>query len=253
MNTRHVNSSGRTQRQTNTKKSRRDYSIRLSQREMREMLRAKRNIYGRQILRSPIRENSRAKEEAERQLELSKTEQSEIPESWRSRIKDLESSVKEHDHLLSHAVQPVLQMFARRIEGGVKEINYALAISEQDDWHSKVAEIFDTVDQVSSDFEDLRNRLSSYTVLQAQLRDLLHKARSNGSRDFRHALLTIYDASHSVYSEDLTMDQLEAIRNALEHMRESPSDREVARLIDRSLRGAGFETIPSDRSTYSGV
>ena len=171
-------------------------------------------------------------------------------EALLSRIEQLESTVEAQQFHTEHAVQPTLSRVTRLLEGVPGESGSPPVSSAGYEWYVKFTEILDVIDKVIGEFEDLRARLSAYTGFQKWLDDLLNQMRSRGSHDLRHAVLTIYDAVHSVYSEDLTCDQLQAIRDSLERLRGSSISMVEVRSIDRLLRNVGFETIPSDRSRY---
>ena len=70
-------------------------------------------------------------------------------------------------------------------------------------------------------------------------------ARSHDTRHLERAALTISDALHSVYAEDLTKDQVDCICEVTKQLLDDTKD--ITRTIDRKLRSQGFETIPSER------
>ena len=168
-----------------------------------------------------------------------------------SRIANLEKTIQVQQFQMENAVQPALAKFSRWLESVPKSIAFPLAPPSTNEWSRKIAEILKTTNGILHVFEDLRARLSHYTTIQQQIGDLLKQVRARGSRDLRLAVLTMYDAVHSVYSEDLTQEQLVTIRESLERLRGMPVTTEEVRTLDKTLRFVGFETIPSEQSRYA--
>ena len=107
-----------------------------------------------------------------------------------------------------------------------------------------------------------RETLPEGITLQRHLRNLLENLRENPlgrnraqkDPEFRHAVLTIHDAAHSRPGEFLTPEHTEAINRCLRTIRmKMPITREDLVGIDRDLRHAGLETIPSDRTEAPGT
>ena len=109
------------------------------------------------------------------------------------------------------------------------------------------------VDTMMAEFDDLPVRLSCHVKAIERLADLLKVARSHGNRNLTFAVLTVHDAMYSVYSEDMTDEQAEAVRDAVARLRSMEWDKDTLRGLDRFLRNVGFETVPSDKFVSSNV
>ena len=173
-----------------------------------------------------------------------------IPDPVLSRLYALETSVEAQGNLITHAIQPTVSKLARQLEGAPEPGALPPAATARYELQSKISDVFETTEKIVEEFEDLYARLSSYTRLQKQLADLLRLARTRSNRDFRDAVLTLSDATYNVYSEELTMSQVHVLRDMARQLQQEPFGRQEVRALDRSLRAAGFETIPSDKSRY---
>ena len=94
------------------------------------------------------------------------------------------------------------------------------------------------VDTMMAEFDDLPVRLSCHVKAIKRLADLLKVARSHGNRNLTFAVLTVHDAMYSVYSEDMTDEQAEAVRDAVARLRSMEWDKDTLRGLDRFLRNA---------------
>ena len=90
------------------------------------------------------------------------------------------------------------------------------------------------------------------TTLQNHLRNMLRIWKdSPRDRETSHAIITIYDAAHSRPGPELTQEHTDAIERCLSLISvQMPMTREITREVDRILRNAGLETVPSDQSRY---
>ena len=168
-----------------------------------------------------------------------------------TRLNQLESAVEKHEFQIEYGVRPALSAWSKMVEGAADApIDYASISSPKNAWQLKLADILAMLDAVRDEFDDQRIRLSKYTVFQTGLRALLEQTKGSTPREFRHAILTLYDAAHSVYSEELTRDQVKALRDAIEQLRGSAVDVGNLRSIDRALSDVGLETIPSNKTRY---
>ena len=168
-----------------------------------------------------------------------------------TRLSKLEHRVEHHDFLNRTAIQPLLSRFAREIEGLPSSVESPPASSARYELSIKLKELLVTIENIVNEFQDLRVRLSHYTAFQRQMGELLKLSRIRNNKVLRSAFLTIHDASYSVYSEDLTFQQAEVLLDWIVRLRDIPTvDKDSVRSLDRSLREAGFETIPSDKFEY---
>ena len=100
--------------------------------------------------------------------------------------------------------------------------------------------------------QETREILPEGAALQRHTRNMLenlHQAPEGRrkNQEFHQALLTIHDAAHSRPGAELTEEQTDAIRECLRTLRmRMPTTREDSREIDRTLREAGLETIPTE-------
>ena len=164
---------------------------------------------------------------------------------------------KQLDYILEHK-KSQKRVRALRISPKFVRRKARIISSEEDlpvssakyEFNSKVNDLLSIGKEMLVDFDDLFTRLLLYTSLQRQLGDLLETARTLKSKELISAILTLYDAAHSVYSENLTNEQLEVLRKSAKQLQGASANRELVRALDRSLRHAGFETVPSDRSKY---
>lgn len=173
-----------------------------------------------------------------------------VTTDFSERLERLEKRQEGQEALMRHAIQPTVTKMARLVEEYTGRDSLPAASSAQYELHNRVADILITVENLADVFDDLGERLSSYTLLQKQLRDLLVLCRSVGSRIFRSAVITIHDAIHGAYSEDLTAEHVQVVRGSIERLLEARWDREGLRSLDKTLRVAGFETVPSDKFKY---
>lgn len=162
--------------------------------------------------------------------------------------------------LYENAVQPLLNMMANKLElldaeppaasaaydwGIVKGRPGQLAETYTNTWNAHVNQAIEITSNLLSEYDDLPSRLSQHVALIECVKRLVRLARSYDKRHLARAALTISDALHSVYAEDLTKDQVDCICDVTQQLLDDTKD--VTRDIDRQLRSLGFETIPSDR------
>ena len=141
----------------------------------------------------------------------------------------------------------------RKIEWAGEPDAIPSAASVDYDWMERVDKALCVVDTMMAEFDDLPVRLSCHVKAIERLADLLKVARSHGNRNLTFAVLTVYDAMYSVYSEDMTDEQAEAVRDAVARLRSMEWDKDTLRGLDRFLRNVGFETVPSDKFVSSNV
>ena len=172
--------------------------------------------------------------------------------SFETRVSKLEKFAERQDFLSTVAIQPVLSRAAAALEISPESTEAPPASSARYELNVKLKELLDTTENLANDFQDLRDRLSRYAALQRQLGELLKLSRVRSNRILHSAILTIHDASYSVYSEDLSIHQVETLRDWIKGLRDLRTiDRDDVRALDKSLRVAGFETIPSDQFSFS--
>ena len=178
-------------------------------------------------------------------------------------IKDIESLVARLERTeiaLEHGVQPVLKMMASKLEfhdpeppaasaaydwGIVKGRLGQLVEPDTNTWNDNVNQAIEITWNLLSVYDDLSSRLSHHVALIECVKRLVKLARSYDKKHLARAALTISDALHSVYAEDLTKDQVDCICDVTQQLRDDTKD--ITRTIDRKLRSQGFETIPSER------
>ena len=168
-----------------------------------------------------------------------------------SELADLQQKVGRHDELILHSLQPTASKMTAYLEKMRVVSKQPVLVEVPDAIASKVSSIMKTIDALAREFDDLHDRLSHYTLLQGQLRELIDIARKQHSQHFRSAVLTLYDATYSVYSEDLTADQIRVLQAVARKLQESPITKETVRSLDKAIRVAGFETVPSDQFQYA--
>lgn len=168
-----------------------------------------------------------------------------------SELVDLQQKVDSHEELIFHSLQPAASKMTAYLERMGEVSKRPILFEVPDAITAKVAYIMETIEALVHEFDDLHDRLSHYTLLQGHLKELIDIARKQQSQHFRAAILTLYDATYSVYSEDLTVDQIQVLRTATRKLFESPITKETVRSLDKEMRIAGFETVPSDQFQYS--
>ncbi len=154
---------------------------------------------------------------------------------------------------MEHSVRPALVRRAWEIERYGERDSIPAAASAEYEWKEHTANALGVVDLMISEFSDLPTRLSYHVKTIERLADLLKVARSHGNRNLTFAVLTVYDATYSVYSEDMTSAQVEVVRDAVARLQSVEWDRDALRDLDRFLRNAGFETVPSDKFVSSHI
>lgn len=160
---------------------------------------------------------------------------------------DLAQRVSYLEVAMKQGVLPTIQNIMKTLERYDQRDTLPGAASAAYEWHSQLTAITDTIENMLKIFDDLDKRLSCYVNLIQQVKELLKLARSVGNRNVRDAVLTLYDALHGVYSEDLVITQAEVVKSAIAHLYNLNLDREQVRALHRQLRKSGFETVPSDR------
>ena len=186
----------------------------------------------------------------ETSLERLKAEPSR-PASTSYRIAELERRADHQDLLNEMVFRPMVSKMARVIEGVPNSVEAPAAASARYDLNLKLRQALSVSEKVIGEFDDLSARLSYYTDLQRQLAELVKLARARSNKDLRDALLTLHDASYSVYSENLTISQMELLCHWINQVHDGRVDRENVRNLDKALRDAGYETIPTDRFRFS--
>lgn len=161
------------------------------------------------------------------------------------RLQQMESTVW-------HGMAPTIRHIMKELERYDLKDTIPAAASAEYEWHSEVMRTIDTVTSMLNTFSDLETRLSYHVKLIEHSKELLNLARGTGNRYLREAVLTLHDALCGTYSEDLTIEQVEAIKNAVSQLQDIKWDRQMVRALDRALRQQGFETVPSDRFIRSG-
>ncbi len=169
------------------------------------------------------------------------------------RQKLTEDRLSQIEVYLEHAVRPVLTRFAREIEWSGEPDAIPAAASVQYEWMEGVDKVLRIVDAMMAEFNDPPTRLSYHVKTIDRLAALLKVARSHGNRNLTFAVLTVHDAMYSVYSEDMTNEQAVTVRDAVARLQNMVWDRDTLRALDRFLRNAGFETVPSDKFLSSHV
>ena len=168
------------------------------------------------------------------------------------RLEKVEEHQRRLDTLMIHGVQPAIQQFARMIEGAAERDVLPAASSAQYEWHNRVTITLTTIVDMIKVFDDMSQRLSVHVTLQGQMADLLKLARLMSNPVLVSATLTLHDALYGIYSEDLTLSQAQLLKASVEMLRGVDWDIKDVRALDRTLRKAGFETIPSDKFRVSG-
>ena len=144
---------------------------------------------------------------------------------------------------MEHAVRPALAKLVRYHE---ERDPLPAAASAEYEWQREAKKVLKVADDLIVDFDDLQIRLSQHVAITEKIGALLKVARSMNDKNLRSAVLTVQDALYSVFSENMTLEQAESIRQVLEQLQEINWDRKRVRELDKSLRNAGFETVPSD-------
>ena len=153
-----------------------------------------------------------------------------------------------HEFYMQHAIRPALRSLSAESEFRTRvRDKLPASASAEYEWLNEVKPVIGSVEELLEEFEDLSTRLSLHMKLIKRLQDLLEAARETESRYLRSAVLTVYDASRSVYSEDLTAEQVKAIAEAVDSLYSLQWDVDKVQSLDSKLRDVGFETIPSDR------
>lgn len=168
-----------------------------------------------------------------------------------SRINKLETFKEYQEFLNDSAIRPVLSKVTRALESTAHLRELPAPSTAQSNFYIELPAISEAAVSVITEFDDLLSRLAHYTAFQKRLRNLLESTKDSNDRDFRAAILILHDATHSIYSEDLSLDQVQCLHKSTSRLQEVLVSREEVRHLDKVLLNAGFETIPSDRATYS--
>ncbi len=164
---------------------------------------------------------------------------------------ELEERVERLEAQIESGVRPALARLTRHIEWHQERDSIPAAASGEYEWLSNVKEVVKTAEALLQDFDELTLRLSHHVKIIEQMRVLLNLSRSRSNRHLTSAVLCVYDALHSVYSEDMSLSQAETIKTALQLLEDLDWDREKVRSLDKMLRQQGFETVPSDKFVNS--
>lgn len=159
----------------------------------------------------------------------------------------LEEGQQRLNAIIDHSIQPIIRQYARMIEVSGERDSLPAAASAQYEWYGRVTDTRRTVENMIEVFDDLPQRLSFHVALQRQMADLLKLARLMNNPALVSAALTVHDVLYGVYSEDLTLSQAQLLEESVSSLRNVDWDRERVRELDRVLRRAGFETLPSDK------
>jgi len=166
------------------------------------------------------------------------------------RLEDLEKRQDLQETQMRHGVQPAIGRLSKAFEylvGHEEKDAAPPAASAEYEWQSEAKKVLKAVEDMTRDFDDLSTRLSHHVAVIERIRELLKLARSMTNRSLRSAVLTVHDALCSIYSENLTLAQTEAAKEAVQRLQNLNWDREMVRALDRTLRDHGFETVPSDK------
>ena len=108
----------------------------------------------------------------------------------------------------------------------------------------KVSNLIDNFTQINYQDHDIYNALSD------EIAELLYESKNNPGRYYKQAVLIVHDGFASVYSEDLTLEQLKALHSSFVILRNSRNkfSLDITKLIDRELNACGLYTIPHDKS-----
>jgi len=160
---------------------------------------------------------------------------------------DLAHRVRNLEGAMKYGVSPTMQYMMKLLERYDERDSIPGAASAAYEWQSEVMRTMDTVTNMLNTFDGLETRLSCYVKLIEHSSELLKLARGMGNRHLRESVLTLHDALCGTYSEDLTIEQAEAIKDAVSRLKDVKWDRQMVRALDKTLRQQGFETVPSDR------
>jgi len=160
---------------------------------------------------------------------------------------DIYRRVQELESAMRYGVAPAIQHLMKHLERYDERDSIPGAASAAYEWQSEVMRTMDTVTNMLNTFDGLGTRLSCYVKLIEHSSELLKLARGMGNRHLRESVLTLHDALCGTYSEDLTIEQAEAIKDAVSRLKDVKWDRRMVRALDKTLRQQGFETVPSDR------
>lgn len=166
------------------------------------------------------------------------------------RLEDRQNRIEFH---IEHSIRPALAHRVRDIEWYGERDAIPAAASAEYEWKEHTANALGVVDSMMAEFSDLPTRLSYHVKIIERLADLLKVARSHGNRNLTFAVLTVHDATYSVYSEDMTSAQAEVVRDAVARLQNVDWNRDALLDLDRFLRNAGFETVPSDKFVSSHI
>lgn len=167
-----------------------------------------------------------------------------------ARIAALEEGQRRQEFFVKHAIQPAIQGITRKLESSPQITESPPASSARYELNSKLTELLETLTNLMDQFEDLGVRLYLYTALQRQLRGLLKYPRVRSARFLRSAILTLHDATYSIYSEDLTLDHVQTLCDWVTQIRTTVVGRDHVRKLGKALRDVGFETIPTEKFEY---
>lgn len=160
---------------------------------------------------------------------------------------DLAHRVRNLEGAMKYGVSPTIRYMMKLLEQYDERDSIPGAASAAYEWQSEVMRTMDTVTNMLNTFDGLETRLSCYVKLIEHSSELLKLARGMGNRHLRESVLTLHDALCGTYSEDLTIEQAEAIKDAVSQLKDIKWDRQMVRALDKTLRQQGFETVPSDR------
>ena len=160
---------------------------------------------------------------------------------------DLDARIKKLENIYSFLGKSYAVKYMKLFGRYALEDTIPAASSAEYEWYREVMSTKETVTAMFDTFNELTERLSYYVKLIEHSDELLKLARAMGHRYLREAVLTLHDALCGTYSEDLTIEQIEAIKLIVNQLQDIKWDRQAVRNLDRSLRQQGFETVPSDK------
>ena len=104
-----------------------------------------------------------------------------------SELDDLQQKVDHHEEWILHSLQPAASKMAVHLEHMREVAKQPVLVETPDAIATKVSSIVESTDALARQSDDLHDRLSFYTLLQRQLRELIDLARDQHYRDFRAA------------------------------------------------------------------
>ena len=126
--------------------------------------------------------------------------------------KEVDERLERLEASMEHAVRPALAKLVRYHE---ERDPLPAAASAEYEWQREAKKVLKVADDLIVDFDDLQIRLSQHVAITEKIGALLKVARSMNDKNLRSAVLTVQDALYSVFSENMTLEQAESIRQVL--------------------------------------